>query len=146
MDLSRKGKCSIPTKNIEIWEKRTRKLIAINLHADLFSSAAYLRMQQQTMSVPALSRLLEAVAKSIKHATAMSMILTTEIFQARHDVVLAMSKNLLDSSNHKLRNVPINSKTLFGNKIREVAKGNFEAQQQRFLATPPLLLPYNNRK
>ena len=26
-------------------------------------------------------------------------------------------------------------KTLFGNKIKEVAKGNFEAQQQRFLAT-----------
>ena len=98
------------------------------------------------MSVPALSRLLEAVAKSIKHAPAMSMILTTEIFQARHDVVLATSKILLDSSNHELRNVPINSKTLFGNKIKEVAKGNFEAQQQRFLATPPLLLPYNNRK
>ena len=35
------------------------------------------------MSVTALSRLLEAIAKSIKHATAMSTLLTTEIFQAR---------------------------------------------------------------
>ena len=122
-------------KNIEIWEKRAHKLIALNSHADLFSSAAYLCMQQQTMSVPALSRLLEAVAKSIKHATAVSMILAMEIFQARRDAVLAMSKILLDNSNHELRNVPINSKTLFGNKIREVAKGNFEAQQERFLAT-----------
>ena len=122
-------------KNIEIWEKRARKLIAINLHVDLFSSAAYLCMQQQTISVPALSRWLEAVAKSIKHAMAMSTILATEIFQARRDVVLATSKILLDNSNHELQNVLINSETLFGNKIREVAKGNFQAQQQRFLAT-----------
>ena len=87
------------------------------------------------MSVPALSRLLEAVAKYIKHATAMSTILATEIFQARNDAVLATSKILLDNSNHELQNVPINSTPLFGNKIKEVAKGNFEAQQQRFLAT-----------
>ena len=122
-------------ENIEIWEKRARKLIAINSHADLFSSTAYLCMQQQTMSMPALSRLLEAIAKSIKHAMAMSTILAREIFRARRDAVLAMSKFLLDNSNHELRNAPINSKTLFGNKIKEVAKGNFEAQQQRFLAT-----------
>ena len=74
LDLSNKGKRSIPMRNLEIWEKRARKLIAINSHADLFSSAAHLCMQQQTMSVQALSRLLEAVAKSIKHATAMSTI------------------------------------------------------------------------
>ena len=78
-------------------------------------------MQQQIMSKPALSRLLEAIAKSFKHATAMSTILAMKI--------------LLDNSNHELRNVPINSTTLFVNKIKEVAKGNFEAQQQRFLAT-----------
>ena len=89
------------------------------------------------MSVPALSRLLEAVAKSIKHATAMSTILATEIFQARRDAVLTTSKLLrvLENSNYELRNAPINSKTIFGNKIKEGAKGKFEAQQQRFLAT-----------
>ena len=134
LDLSKLGKYSMPMRNIELWEKRARKLIAINWHADLFS-APYLYMQQQTMSVAALSRLLEAVAKSIKHATAMSMILATEIFQARRDAVLATSKILLDNSNYALRNTPINSKTLFGNKIKEVAKGKFETQQQRFLAT-----------
>ena len=69
-------------RNLEIWEKRARKLITINLHADLFSSVAYLCMQQQTMSVQALSRLLEAVAKSIRHAMAMSTILATEILHA----------------------------------------------------------------
>ena len=83
LDLSNKGKYSIPMRNFEIWEKRACKLTAINSHADLFSSDAYLCMQQQTMSVQALSRLLEAVAKSIRHATAMSMILATEILQAR---------------------------------------------------------------
>ena len=93
-------------KNIEIWEKRALKLIVINSHADLFSSAAYLCIQQQTMPVPTLSRLLEAIAKSIKHAMAMSTILAMEIFQARRDVVLATSKILLDNSSHELRNAP----------------------------------------
>ena len=85
------------------------------------------------MSVPA-PRLLEAVTKSIKHATAMSTILATELFQTRRDAALATSKN----SCYDLRNAPITAKTLFGNMIKEVAKGNFEAQQQRFLASSAL--------
>ena len=80
---------------------------------------------EQTMSVPALSRLLDGVAKSIKHAMAMSTSLAKEIFQARGDAILATSKILMDNSNHELRNASINSTTLFGNKIREVAKCNF---------------------
>ena len=86
------------------------------------------------MSVAPLSRLLEAVAKFIKHATAMSAILTTEIFQARRDAALASTKLLLNNSTYELRNSPINSKTLFDGRIKEIAKSNFEAQQQRFLA------------
>ena len=54
------------------------------------------------MSVPVLSRLLEAVAISIKHATAMSTIFATDIFQGRRDAVLATSKILFDNSNHGL--------------------------------------------
>ena len=49
-------------------------------------------MQQQTMSLSALSWLIENVAKPIKHLTVMSMILDTEILRARRDAVLAMSK------------------------------------------------------
>ena len=63
------------------------------------------------MSVMALSRLLEAVAKLIKHATAMSTCLTTEIFQARRDAALASSKLLLNNSSYELRNAPVNSET-----------------------------------
>ena len=51
LDLSNKRRCSIPAKNLKAWEKRARKLIAINSHADLFSSAAYLCLQQESMSV-----------------------------------------------------------------------------------------------
>ena len=61
------------------------------------------------MSVPALSRLLEAVAKSVRHAMAMSTILAMGIFQARRDVVLPTSKVLLENSSHELWNAPINS-------------------------------------
>ena len=37
LDLSNKEKCSISMRNLENWEKRARKLVAINSHADLFS-------------------------------------------------------------------------------------------------------------
>ena len=87
------------------------------------------------MSVATLSRQLEAVVKLIKHATAISTILAAEIFQARRDSVLANSKLLLENSSYELRNAPINSKTLFDGKIKEVARANCEAQQQRFLAS-----------
>ena len=73
------------------------------------------------MSLNALSRFLEAVAKSIKHATAMSTILAIELFQARCDAVIASSKLLLDDSSHELRNAPINSQQLFDNKVTEDA-------------------------
>ena len=63
----------------------------------------------------------------------MSTLLTTEIFQARRDAALASSKLLLDNSTY--RNAPINSKTLFDGRIKEIAKSNFEAQQRRFLAS-----------
>ena len=132
LDISSRGRCSVPVKNIAFWEKRAHKLTAIYLHADLFSSAAYLCLQQESMSVTALSRLLEPVAKSIRHATT---ILAKEPFQARREAAIATSKLLLENSYYELRNAPINAKSLFDNKIKEVAKANYEVQQQRFLAS-----------
>ena len=91
--------------------------MAINWHADLFSSAAYLSLTRVHVS-QALSRLLEAVAKSIKYATAMSDILAIELFQARRDTPIATSKLLLDNSSHELRNAPINSNNCLTIKLR----------------------------
>ena len=135
LDISNKGRASIPLKNLEARERKARKLVSINSHADLFSSAAFLCLQQESMSVAALSKLLEAIAKSIKHATTMSTLLTAEIFQARRDAALASSKLLLDNTSFELRNAPINSKTLFDGRIKDIAKSNFEAQQLRILAS-----------
>ena len=56
-------------------------------------------------------------------------------YPIRRDSALAYSKLLLENSSYELRNAPINSKTLFNGKIKEVAKANYEAQQQRFLAS-----------
>ena len=55
---------------------------------------------------------LVSVAKSIRHSTAMSTILATELFQARHDAAIATSKLLLENSGYELRNAAINAKTL----------------------------------
>ena len=40
LDIPTRGRCSVPVKNLEFWEKSARKLMAINSCADLFSSAA----------------------------------------------------------------------------------------------------------
>ena len=135
LDMSSKGRYFIPVRNLELWKKKACKLVAVNSHADLFPSAACLCLQQESMSVSALSRLLEAVAKSVKHATAMSTILARELFQARHDTAMAILKLLSDYSSHELRNTPINSRLMFDNKIKEVEKTKYKMQQQRFLAS-----------
>ena len=41
----------------------------------------------------------------------------------------------MDHSGNELRNTPINSQQLFDNKVKEVAKFNFEVQEHRFLAS-----------
>ena len=87
------------------------------------------------MSVGALSRLLEDVAQPIRHSVAMSTILATELCQARYDAIIDTSKLLLENSSYELQNAPINARLWFGNKIKEVAKSDYEAQQQRFLAS-----------
>ena len=66
------------------------------------------------MSVNTLSRLLEVVAKSIKHTVARSRILAIELFQAQRDAAIASSKILLDHSSYALRNAPINSQAYCG--------------------------------
>ena len=121
-DISSRGRCSVSVRNLEFWEKRARKLVAINSHTDLFYSAAYLRLQQESMSVNALSRLLKAVAKSIKHATAMSTVLATELFQARHDAAIATSKLLFENSSYELRNAPISANLCLITKLRKQPK------------------------
>ena len=79
LDISCKGKYSLPIKTIKKWEQRACNLVAFNSHAYLISSAAYECLHQESISVHALSKLLEAVAKSIKHATALFTILAIEL-------------------------------------------------------------------
>ena len=38
LDISNKGRASIPLKNLEAWERKARKLVSINSHADIFFS------------------------------------------------------------------------------------------------------------
>ena len=66
---------------METWEKRAGSLVAVNSHADLFSSVAYQCLHEEFMSVSALSRLLEAIAKSVRDATALATILAVESLQ-----------------------------------------------------------------
>ena len=77
----------MPVKNLEFWVKRAGGFV---LFGSIFMPPARVS--------PCLSRLLEAVAKSIRHSVAMITILATEVFQARRDAAIATSKLLLDNS------------------------------------------------
>ena len=74
---------------MEMWEKRARSLVEVNSYADLFSSAAYQFLHQESVSVSALSRLLKAVAKSVRHTNALFTILAIELLQARGHSAIA---------------------------------------------------------
>ena len=54
--------------------KRAHSLVAVNSYVDILSSASYLCFRQESMSINAMSRFPEAVAESIKHATALSTL------------------------------------------------------------------------
>ena len=113
----------------------------------IFFCCIFMYAAADIMSVQALLRLLEAVAKSIKHAMAMSTILATEIFQARCDAVLATSKVLLENSNHELRNAPVNSKTLkIIIKLRKLPRAILRPSSKGSWQLPQLLIQYNNNK
>ena len=132
--FSSKRRC-VPAKSLKVLGKMSSQ-ISGDKFARRFVLFSSLFMQHESMSVTALSRLLETVAKSIKHATAMSTILATELFQARRDAALATSKLLLENLCYETyRMLQLMPKSLFDNKIKEVAKANYEGQQQRFLAS-----------
>ena len=74
--------------------------------------------QQESMPVNALFRLLEAVAKSIKHATDLWTIMAIELLRAQGHAAIASSKILLDHSSHALRNDPNDLNSSFTIKLR----------------------------
>ena len=134
-DISSRARYSFIFKNMEIWEKRARNLVAINSHADLFSLAVYQCLHQESMSVNALSRILEAVAKSIKACYSHVYYIGHRIISDRHNAAITSPKILMDHSSQELRNALINSQQLFDSKVKEVAKSNLETEQHRFLAS-----------
>lgn len=134
LSLSSPINFSLNTTRLESWEKRCRELVSIASHADLFSSAAFQNLRQETLNPQALQRLLEAVGKTTRHSIALAMSLATEMLVSRRDAVLSTSPVLLDHSKTKLRAAPLNSTSLFGDRIVEVAQSDLTDQQHRLMA------------
>lgn len=134
LSLSSPINFSLNTTCLESWEKRCRELVSIASHADLFSSAAFQNLRQETLNPKALQRLLEAVSKTTRHSIALAMSLGTEMLLSRRDAVLSTSPVLLDHSKTKLRAAPLNITSLFGDHIVEVAQSDLTDQQHRLMA------------
>lgn len=134
LSLTSPTNSSLTTTRLESWERRCRELVSIASHADLFSSAAYQNLRQETLSPQALQRLLEAVGKTTRHSIALAMSLATEMLISRRDAVLSTSSVLLDHSKAKLRTAPLNGTSLFGGRIADVAQTDLTDQQHRLMA------------
>ena len=86
------------------------------------------------------SSLKTTVAKSVIYAKAMSTILAMEIFQARHDAVLATSKVLLDNSNQYILQLYLVTK------LRKLPRAILKPSNKGSWQLPLLLLLCNNNK
>ena len=139
-EVLRQG-ASLPTSHVvqlqqlEGWEKLTRAGIHISSHADMF---LYVILSALNSSAPSqadladVRRYLQALAQSHKHLFDVLVRLTSGPMLARRDVFL--DKCALDSSvKSSLRVQPLDSATLFGSKMPDVAKTNKEDLTRRSL-------------
>ena len=63
------------SKNLDGIEKQVRGLVAINSHADLFSSVAFQSLSSEDMDSAHLARFLQALAKSIRYSVGLSVLI-----------------------------------------------------------------------
>ena len=64
----------------------------------------------------------------------LSALIAAELTQIRKEAVISTSKILTEESKDLLRKIPLLSQSLFGGKVREIYKENFEQQQNSFIA------------
>ena len=100
----------------------------------IHASAAYQSLSSIKMDSAILNGFLQALAKSLRHSVALSVLLAAELQQIRRDAVISTSKILTDTSKDILRKIPLVSATLFGGKIKDIYKENSEATQNKFIA------------
>lgn len=139
-EVLRQG-ASLPTSHVvklqqlEGWEKLARASIHINSHADMFLYGILSALNTSTPSQADLAevrRYLQALAQSHKHLFDALVRLTSGPLLARRDAFL--DKCALDSSvKSSLRVQPLESATLFGSKMPDVAKTYKEDLTRRSL-------------
>ena len=98
LDISNPSSFTMSSKNLDAIEKQVRSPVAINSHADLFSSAAFQSLSSEDMDSAHLSRFLQAVAKSICHSVGLSVLIAAELTQTRKEAVISTSKILTEES------------------------------------------------
>ena len=126
---------NIQLSHLEIWEKLARAGIHITSHADMFLYgilSALKRPMPSQSDLTEVHRYLEALAQSHMHLFDVLVRFASGPLLARRDAYL--DKCALDSSmKASLRVQPLESSTLFGSKIPEVAKRYKEDLTRRSL-------------
>jgi len=101
--LSNTPRLQLSTKLIESWEARARTLATVASHADLFASASFALLQEETFSPVALRRLLEASGRAARHSAALAISSACEMLHVRRDSILETGKVLTSASKDTLR-------------------------------------------
>ena len=130
LDFSRSSTHTLSSKNLEALEGQAQNLVT---HSNLFTSAACQSLSSEDMDSALLDRFLQAVAKSLCHSVALSVLLAMDLQQVRRNVEISTSKTLTDLSKDNLKKVPVGFDTP-EEKSKEIYKENFETEQRRFLA------------
>ncbi|MCG8045424.1 MAG: hypothetical protein N0C90_19915 [Candidatus Thiodiazotropha endolucinida] len=139
---------NIQLSHLEIWEKLARAGIHVTSHADMFLYGILSALGSSTPSQSDLAevrRYLEALAQSHMHLFDVLVRLASGPLLARRDAHL--DKCALDSSmKASLRVQPLESSTLFGSKIPEVAKSYKEDLTRRSLQRAAAPQPLHKKK
>jgi len=139
-DASKVGIRSTPNVNaswqfVESVESKLRTSVSTLSHADLFCAAAHLALVQGKEQ-DCVSSLIQAAAKSARHAMGSTMAMSTELLMLRRDAAIAASNILPGENRERLRAAPLTADKLFGGLCASVATDDAAQRQRNQLVRP----------
>ena len=111
----------VPAKLFGRWELRARQLLGISSYTNAFAAAMLLAVKEAGLPDPHFQLLSEALNRSSRHALGLSFSLSAELLKLHREETLASNPLLSDNAKRLLSSAPIESTSMFGGLVGEVA-------------------------
>ncbi len=125
---------TIPPQLSESLESRSRSMVSMTSHLDLFLAALGKGMRQGE-NLETLSLLLQSAAKTSRHLMGSAMSMSADFLLCRRDAAIASATILPGRGREILRSCPLTANTLLGDKCSEVAAADLVDRQRNLLST-----------